>query len=488
MPEPEPETELEREREPEQKLKSESESEQAQEQEQGSEQQPEPEPVVATATDDASSRRRLVGADRAASTLRWLCIGSFINASCSAVLSTAQTGLGLALAPSRAALLARMSMLVGASALGQVLLLPLCGRINDSCGRKPVMIGRSAFTFVFAGLLALRPSYGLLSFWRGCSNFSWMMWQTSVNASLADVFEGQELAVAISKIELYQGLAMLVGPIIGGRLAERSFRACFALSSCCGATNVLLYTCGLRETLHRRPHDDGHSSSSGGKKRPSLSPLGFLQLFTSGRELAMLTLAWTVSETCEGTYEIDRHWGVDRVGLSLTQDGLFNSLKGFSSVVGGWLVKPVLSRVSNRQFTCLTNLLGLAYLTIKSVAGTLRSPIGYMSCLIPATLGKGSYRSACLNSQLMKRALAAGMLEGQTTAAQANCRAIAMLVMPWVYSTLYSSFRESRLPGAPYLLSMLLMVCSQLIVIALGAKGLGDHDDDEDGDGTMRTS
>jgi MFS family permease len=262
----------------------------------------------------------VAGDESARRTLHWLCLGSFINASCSAVLSTAQTGLGLTLAPSRAALLARMSMLVGVSALGQVLLLPLCGRINDTFGRKPVMLGRSAFTFVFAGLLALRPSYGLLSFWRGCSNFSWMMWQTSVHASLADVFEGQDLAVAVSKVELYQGLAMLVGPIIGGRLAEWDFLACFALSSCCGAANVLVYSFGLEETLLRRQHSndpDGSSSSEetkgaliselprGGLPQASLSPLGFLRLFVSGRQLAMLTVAWTVSEMCEGTYEIE---------------------------------------------------------------------------------------------------------------------------------------------------------------------------------------
>lgn len=169
--------------------------------------------------------------DRQAATLRWLCIGSFANAATSSVLATAQTGLGLTLAPTRAALLARMSMLVGVSAAMQVLLLPLFGKLSDSAGRKPIILGRAAFSLVAAALLAARPSYLLLSVWRTCSNFSWTLWQTAVNASLADVFEGQELAVAIAKIDAQQGAAMLVGPLIGGRLAEYSFRACFALSA-----------------------------------------------------------------------------------------------------------------------------------------------------------------------------------------------------------------------------------------------------------------
>ena len=180
---------------------------------------------------------------------------------------------------------------------------------------------------------------------------------------------------------------------------------------------------------------------------------------------------------CRALWSCSRHWGVDRVGLSLTQDGLFNSLKGLSSVAGGWLVKPLLSRVSNSQFTYMANLLGLSYLAVKSVAGVAQSPFALFGSLIPAALGKGSYRSVVLNSELMKHALAAGMLEGETTAAQANCRALSMLVMPWVYSTLYSSYREAQwLSAAPYLLSMGLMISSQLVVtIVLGPQGLGDH-------------
>ena len=71
--------------------------------------------------------------------------------------------------------------------------------------------------------------------------------------------------------------------------------------------NIVIYGLLLPETLpssrrHRR-------SATTGKRRPwaVLSPFGFLKLLRSGRELRLLTVAWTLSEICEGTYELDRH-------------------------------------------------------------------------------------------------------------------------------------------------------------------------------------
>ena len=48
-----------------------------------------------------------------------------------------------------------------------------------------------------------------------------------------------------------------------------------------------------------------------------------------------------------------------------------------------------------------------------------------------------------------------------------------MLVMPGAYSALYNRFRET-MPGAPYLLCILMMVISQLICARVGAVAMGD--------------
>jgi hypothetical protein len=103
--------------------------------------------------------------------------------------------------------------------------------------------------------------------------------------------------------------------------------------------------------------------------------------------------------------------------MSLLQDGLFNSLRGGAIVLGGLAVPPTIARLSNRRYTMLCNACGAMFFGIKAAA---RSPLVYMSCMLPYTLGSGEYRAATINAQLIKHALKAGMKEGETAAAQAN--------------------------------------------------------------------
>jgi len=245
---------------------------------------------------------------RRAATLRWLCIGAFVNAMTSSVMQTAQVGLGLTLASSRAQLLSTMSLLVSISSGIQFLVLPLCGVVSDTVGRKPVIVLRALISTIFPMLVVLRPSLVLVGTQRLISNCSWTLYTTSVQASLADVFEGKELAVAIARTTSFEGVSRLVGPVVGGWLAAKSFRACYALSAAFGAMNIVIYGLLLPETL---PSSRRRSATTGKRRerRPwaVLSPLGFLKLLRSGRELRLLTVAWTLSEICEGTYELDRH-------------------------------------------------------------------------------------------------------------------------------------------------------------------------------------
>ena len=169
-----------------------------------------------------------------AATLRWLSVGGFANANIWSLINTAQTGIGLQLAPSRGHLLAMMSTIITISAAGQFLLLPLCGKLCDTVGRRPVLMARGVCTTIFPLALALRPSYPIFCIARLLQNMTSPFYRTAVDAALADVFEGQALAVASAKVESAQGLAMLIGPLVGGALAERSFRLCYALSGCAG--------------------------------------------------------------------------------------------------------------------------------------------------------------------------------------------------------------------------------------------------------------
>ena len=124
---------------------------------------------------------------------------------------------------------------------------------------------------------------------------------------------------------------MLAGPAVGGRLAERSAPLCFLISSGLGAFNILLLGLSLPETRDRSAVGGGSVVS----KLQAVNPVSFLKLFRAGRPLAKLTLACGISEMCDGTTEVDRYYAQDVAGLSLSQNGLFASMRGLAMIVGG---------------------------------------------------------------------------------------------------------------------------------------------------------
>ena len=83
-------------------------------------------------------------------------------------------------------------------------------------------------------------------------------------------------------------------------------------------------------------------------------------------------------------------------------------------------------------------------------------------------------RSAVVDAQIVKLALERGLKEGEIAAAQANCKAVGMIFAPWVYSAMYTAFRETRHPGAPYFLCIALLGLGQLLTTCAGAAAMGD--------------
>ena len=267
------------------------------------------------------------------------------------------------------------------------------------------------------------------------------------------------------------GLSMLLGPAVGGWMAERSFRACYALSALFGMLSALSYTFGFKETLRRDPAK-GDGKALAWIDWTAVNPLSFMKLFRGSRTLAWLTMVSTISELCDGTSEVDRHYGIQIANMSLTQDGMHNSLRGLSSVAGGRLVQPVIRVLPNRRYTTLCTGLALAHFLTKAFA---RNPAVYMAALIPYVLGAGTYRSAVINAQLVKYALEAGLKEGETAACQANFKALLGMATPWLYSALYAKFSESNAPGAPYLMCSGFLLVSHLASCMLSAKEMGDE-------------
>jgi hypothetical protein len=172
-----------------------------------------------------------------------------------------------------------------------------------------------------------------------------------------------------------------------------------------------------------------------------------------------------------GTTEIDRYYAQEVVGLSLSQNGLYQSLRGGAMIVGGRLVKPLLARLGTQRFTAVANACGAAHMVTK---GLSRAPLPFFSALVPHVLGAGSYREAALKAQLMRLALESGMTRAEVTACEANFRALLSISAPFLYSTLYTmtATRPGLTQGAPYFLCVCLLAISQFVFSSIPGENL----------------
>ena len=106
--------------------------------------------------------------------------------------------------------------------------------------------------------------------------------------------------------------------------------------------------------------------------------------------------------------------GVDTARMSLAQDGISNSLRGAGTIMGGRIVRPILSMVTNTQYTLLGNSIGVLFFGLKAAA---RGPVLYMGSKFLEGFWCNEYRNGMVNARLIKHALEAGLKEGETAAA-----------------------------------------------------------------------
>ena len=90
--------------------------------------------------------------------LRWISAGAMLNSASWTIVTSAQLGLGLRLAPSRDHLVQMTALVRSAAQFASFFVLPACGALSDKVGRKPLLVARSSIVFVFGGLVVLRPS------------------------------------------------------------------------------------------------------------------------------------------------------------------------------------------------------------------------------------------------------------------------------------------------------------------------------------------
>jgi MFS family permease len=171
--------------------------------------------------------------------------------------------------------------------LVEVFINPIFGRLSDSYGRKPFLIFSASMVVLFRTPVGLAPSWPTMVLSRVFGGSTIGLFTACTNASMSDLLEGKELAMALERIRMWVGASVVLAPIAGGWISTVNPRYCYLGASACAlATMALIGTC-FEETL---PREKWVPRKSGLELLRSVNPLSFLTLFRRGTALRRLTL------------------------------------------------------------------------------------------------------------------------------------------------------------------------------------------------------
>lgn len=346
--------------------------------------------------------------------------------------------------------------LVGGFAVMQFLFGPVIGNLSDRFGRRPILLVSLAVLSADYVVLALAGSVWLIFATRMVIGIASSTYGTSM-AYISDISTPQQKAQRFGLVGAAFGAGFVMGPAIGGLLAEYGVRAPFIAAAVVSGVNMLFGVFVLRESLapeNRRPFEMRRANPFGSFKHIGKLPgLGrYLTIYTVHEfGFAVYPVIWAY-------FTIARFgWTPGQVGMSLALYGV-----GFA-LVQGVLIRVVIAKFGRRvamqigfiagfsSFSTLvwleSGLLALVMIPISSLAGLV----------MPALRAEMSDRVSI--SQ-----------QGELQGALASLHAVGMIASPFLYTWTFSMFAGEGaiwfLPGAVFAIPAALNVVSFILLRA----------------------
>ncbi|MEM9637612.1 MAG: TCR/Tet family MFS transporter [Pseudomonadota bacterium] len=333
-------------------------------------------------------------------------------------------------------------------AVMQFLFGPVIGGLSDRFGRRPVLLVSLVVMALDYLVMAVAGSIFLLLAGRIVGGIT-AATQSTANAYMADISPPEERAANFGLIGAAFGLGFVLGPLLGGLLAEFGTRAPFYAAAALAALNAVFGYFVLRETVTdeiRRPFRWARANPLGSFRQlgrlPGVGPL--LIVFF------LYQVAFMVYPSVWSYFGKERFgWEPSTIGLSLA---LFGTMM---AVVQGGMIRWVLRVLGERGTVIYGHLfdvaafLSLAIVTSGTIALILTPLAALAAVITPALQG--------IMSKAVERD-AQGELQGALT----SITALAMILSPMVMTGTFAAFTGADaplyLPGAPFVLSALLIV------------------------------
>jgi len=147
------------------------------------------------------------------------------------------------------------SWVFSAYLLTQTVSIPVCGKLADQWGRKPLLIVGIVVFLTFSGLCALSPNMVSLIAFRGLQGIGAGAIMATVNTLAGDLYELAERGRVQGWLSSVWGVSAVLGPALGGSLAQyASWRWIFVINLPVGAVSLAMISRYLHEKVVRTPH------------------------------------------------------------------------------------------------------------------------------------------------------------------------------------------------------------------------------------------
>ena len=333
-------------------------------------------------------------------------------------------------------------------AVMQFLFGPVIGGLSDRFGRRPVLLIAlvvMAFDYV---LMAVAGTIWLLVVGRIIGGIT-AATQSTASAYMADISKPEDKSANFGLIGAAFGMGFVLGPLMGGLLAEYGTRAPFWAAAVLAGANAIFGYFALPETVTdriRRPFSLRRANPLGAFKHIGQLPgLGRLMgmSFIYGIAFFVYPSIWAYFG------KLQFGWGPGMIGLSLGAFGI-----GIA-IVQGVLIRPILARIGERNAV----LLGLGVDVVAFVAlGFVTN--GWIALALTPLTALGSIAGPALQGIMSRTAPddQQGELQGALTSINAVASIAAPLAMTQVFFYFTHENAPIYLPGAPFILSAILVV------------------------------
>lgn len=347
-------------------------------------------------------------------------------------------------------------ILATAFAVMQFLFGPMLGSLSDRYGRRPVLLVSMGVMALDYAVMALAGSIWLLLAGRIVGGITAATHATAT-AYVADISAPEKKAANFGLLGAAFGVGFVLGPVVGGLLAEFGSRAPFWAAAGLAAANCVFGYLVLPETVTdriRRPfrlsRANPFAALAAIGRLPALrAPLAVFFLY----EFAQI--AYPATWAYFGTARFG--WSPATIGLSLALFGL-----SFAAMQGG-LIRILLARLGDWGtiwFGLMANVatfVTLAFVTSGTLALILTPFCGLGACVMPPLQG------------ILSRATPDSR-QGELQGLLSSLRAVAWIGGPFVMTSVFFTFTTPgaalHLPGAAFLLSAAITLACAGILMA----------------------